>query len=222
MASDMEGSNSTTWASGVEVPTQEQGQDIFEANSRKMNLKPDVNDPFATPIPSAPATRPPSVTNSPLPAQRRYFHSRRVKKGTVERPWLHKKDPREKWVTIIPVIGMFVGLVVTGILVWDGLRSVVNHKYCPVLMEDFSNGIDPKIWTQEAEVGGFGYDAYYPQRLLANIRKATASSRKRLRPTRTSSLRTPCSSSSPLSAMSLSSRTIRPTSTSSRMALARH
>lgn len=93
----------------------------------------------------------------PHAAQRRYFHSRRVKKGAIERPWLDKKDPREKWVTIIPLAGIFIGLCLTGLLVWDGMRSVVNHKYCPVLIEEsFRGGLNPKIWTREAEVGGYG------------------------------------------------------------------
>ncbi|CCX34650.1 Similar to Beta-1,3-glucan-binding protein; acc. no. Q8N0N3 [Pyronema omphalodes CBS 100304] len=86
----------------------------------------------------------------------RYFHSRRVKKGTVSKPWLAKKDPREKWVTIIPCVGLLIGVGICAILVWMGLNSVVNHKYCPVLMEDWSNGFDESIWTREAEVGGYG------------------------------------------------------------------
>jgi beta-glucanase (GH16 family) len=74
----------------------------------------------------------------------------------VEKPWTSVKDPREKWVTIIPLIGLFLGLAISGFLIYDGLRTVVNHEYCPVLDDDFSNGIDPNIWTKEAEVGGFG------------------------------------------------------------------
>lgn len=66
------------------------------------------------------------------------------------------KDPREKWVTIIPMIGLLIGLAIAGFLVWDGLRTVVNHKYCPVYVDDFSQGFDSKIWTKEVEVGGFG------------------------------------------------------------------
>ena len=58
------------------------------------------------------------------------------------------------------VIGLFLGLVICGVLVWLGLRSVVNHKYCPVLMEDWSRGFDEKIWTREVEVGGFGCVLY--------------------------------------------------------------
>jgi hypothetical protein len=86
----------------------------------------------------------------------RFFHSRRVKKGGLSRPWLEKKDPREKWVTIIPCTGLLLGLAICGILVWQGLNSVVNHTYCPVLLEDWSNGYNESIWTREAEVGGFG------------------------------------------------------------------
>ena len=87
---------------------------------------------------------------------KRYFHSRRVRKADIERPWLEKKDPREKWLTIIPVVGIVVGLCIAGVLVWDGMRSVINHNYCEILDEDFSNGLDPRIWTLEAELGGFG------------------------------------------------------------------
>lgn len=88
--------------------------------------------------------------------EHRYFHSRRVKKGEIERPWLDKKDPKEKWVTIIPIVGLVIGFAFAGFLIFDGLKSVVTHEYCPVLIEDFSGGLDPKIWTKEAEVGGFG------------------------------------------------------------------
>lgn len=85
-----------------------------------------------------------------------YFKSRRIKKGEVEKPWLEKKDPKEKWVTIIPLIGLFIGSIFAGLLVYDGIKSVVHHEYCPVLSEDFSKGLDPRIWTKEAEVGGYG------------------------------------------------------------------
>lgn len=114
-------------------------------------------NPFDTPFTS----RTPSTLGSSSALQqfgngRRYFRSRRVRKGEVEKPWLSKKDPREKWVTIIPVFGIVIGLVLAGLLVYDGLRTVVNHKYCVVLDEDFSSGFNPHVWTKEAEVGGFG------------------------------------------------------------------
>lgn len=86
-----------------------------------------------------------------------YFRSRRVRKGEVQRPWLAKKDPKEKWVTIIPILGLVVGLAIAGFLVWDGLRTVVINEYRLVLDENFSGGLDKSIWTQEVEVGGFGY-----------------------------------------------------------------
>lgn len=79
-----------------------------------------------------------------------------VKKGEIEKPWLEKHDPKEKWVTILPLLGILLGLCISGFLIWDGMRSVVHHKYCPVLDDDFSNGLDPSVWTKEVQVGGFG------------------------------------------------------------------
>lgn len=120
--------------------------------------------PDRTPYGSRPGSVPVSVLGSTsgfsapgLNAPQRYFHSRRVKKGEVSQPWLSKNDPREKWVTIIPCIGLAVGLAIAAFLVWHGISSVVNHKYCPVLMEDWSDGFREDIWTREVEVGGYGY-----------------------------------------------------------------
>lgn len=56
----------------------------------------------------------------------------------------------------MPLMAIGFGLILSGLLVWEGLRSVVHHKFCLVLDEDWSNGIDPTIWTKEVEVGGFG------------------------------------------------------------------
>lgn len=74
----------------------------------------------------------------------------------MEKPWVAKKDPKEKWVTIIPLIGLAIGLALAGFLVYDGLSSVVHHKYQIVLDENFSEGLNSAVWTKEAEVGGFG------------------------------------------------------------------
>jgi hypothetical protein len=115
-----------------------------------------ATNPFSTPYISRPTSQQGSTSGFRHPDQPRYFRSRRVQKGTVERPWLDKKDPKEKWVTIIPLLGIFAGLAITALLIWDGLRSVVNHKYCPVLNEQWINGFDEKIWRKEVELGGFG------------------------------------------------------------------
>lgn len=85
-----------------------------------------------------------------------YFHSRRIGKDEVEKPWLERRDAKEKWVTILPVMGIVLGLAISGLLVWDGLRSVVRHKYCPVLDDGFEHGLDGGVWTKEVTVGGFG------------------------------------------------------------------
>ncbi|KAI1816104.1 concanavalin A-like lectin/glucanase domain-containing protein [Poronia punctata] len=111
-------------------------------------------NPFASPSISRP---PSSFGSSSAIGQRgqRYFHSRRVKKGEVEKPWLAKKDPKEKWVTILPIIGIVLGLAISGFLVWDGIRSVVQHKYCLVLEDRFDH-FNTDVWTKEVQVGGFG------------------------------------------------------------------
>lgn len=116
-------------------------------------------NPFASPSVSRPAS---SFGSSSALGTRfderaqRYFHSRRVRKGEVEKPWLGKPDPKEKWVTILPILGIVIGLGISGFLVWDGIRSVVKHKYCPVLDENWSGGFNSDIWTKEVQVGGFG------------------------------------------------------------------
>lgn len=90
------------------------------------------------------------------PPQARYFHSRRIRKGEIERPWLNRKDPKERWVTIIPLIGILVGLALSGFLIYEGLQTVHHNVYCPVLDDDFSNGLNDNVWLKEVEVGGFG------------------------------------------------------------------
>ena len=113
-------------------------------------------NPFASPYGSMPPSAVGSSTAlQSLPPQR-YFHSRRIKKGEIERPWLDRKDPKEKWVTIIPLIGIFVGLALAGFFIYEGLQTVSNHVYCPVMDDDFSGGLDQKIWLKEVETGGYG------------------------------------------------------------------
>jgi len=120
----------------------------------------DQRNPFDTPHRTPYGSLPASATGSRLTLARSskagYFHSRRVRKGQVEKPWLDKKDPKEKWISIIPLIGIAIGLLLSGYLVYDGLKAVVNHKYCSVYSTDFSEGLDESYWTKEAEVGGFG------------------------------------------------------------------
>ena len=142
----------TRTASPMRSGTPEMGRNPFDDGLAPMPR----SNPFSSPYSSRPAS---SIGSSSaiggLPP--RYFHSRRVRKGEVDQPWKDRKDPKEKWVTIIPMIGLLIGFGVAGFLVWDGLRSVVKHNYCSVLSDDFSQGLNDQIWTKEAEVGGFGY-----------------------------------------------------------------
>ena len=118
------------------------------------------NNPFASPIGSGPVSRNASSTRlheHQKEMDSKYFHSRRVRKGEIDKPWTRNRDPREKWVTIIPIVCIVIGVALAGFLVMDGLKTVVTHQYCPVLdVTDFSDGLDPKVWTKEVELGGFG------------------------------------------------------------------
>lgn len=150
-------------------------------------------NPFTSPYGSIPVSTTGSSTGVQAAQPPRYFHSRRIKKGETERPWLNQKDPREKWVTIIPIIGLLVGLSITGFLVYDGLKSVQNYKYCTVLDEDFSEGLNPKVWTKEVELGGFGYVSEH--RIIrsgSNPVAAMESFKKRLVRMRTCLFKTTC------------------------------
>ncbi|KAF7559013.1 hypothetical protein G7046_g5140 [Stylonectria norvegica] len=91
---------------------------------------------------------------------RPYFRSRRIKKGTIDRPELRDKDPRGIWITLIPIFGFLAGLLAIALLTWNGYASVSNHKYCEVFVDDFSAGFNSTIWTKQVETGGFGNGAF--------------------------------------------------------------
>jgi hypothetical protein len=84
-----------------------------------------------------------------------YFRSRRVKPEEVERPWLDEKHPRQFWICFFPILGFVLGLMVTGLLIWHGVRSVARHNYCEIFNDEFTSWRDD-VWTKEVEVGGFG------------------------------------------------------------------
>lgn len=141
----------------VGTPTESTFQEVLREQNDEIELPTRTNA-----VSSALAPASASTTHSRLasiqPRKHAYFHSRRIKKGEAQRPWLDKKDPREKWVTIIPLLGILVGLILSGIIVYDGLQTVQQNSYCPIFEVDFATGtLDPKIWTKEVEVGGFGY-----------------------------------------------------------------
>lgn len=120
--------------------------------------------PLANPFQSPDVSRPASSYRSSSSGLglapglgQRFFHSRRVQKDQIEKPWTKQKSAsKEKWVTIFPLLGILVGLGISGFLIWDGVNSVVKHSYCPVMDESFDGSLDDSIWTKEVEVGGFG------------------------------------------------------------------
>lgn len=117
-------------------------------------------DPFATPLESRSASSGGfSSARQQYNLQRTtYYRSRRIIKNENSKPPVFKKNPNEKWLWIIPLIGFLVGLAVTGVLIFMTIHGRVIHKYCSVLNEDFSTGtLNPQIWMQEVQLGGYGY-----------------------------------------------------------------
>lgn len=118
-----------------------------------------LEDPFSNPVVSASASftglsSARDVSSLPQP---RYYHSRRIWKDENYTPPNFKKHPGEKWLWINPLIGFITGLAISGYMIYTAV-SGMSYNYCPVLDEDFSSGVlNPKIWTMEVEVGGFGY-----------------------------------------------------------------
>src|SRR5437762_64198 len=84
-----------------------------------------------------------------------WFRSRRVKKGEIEKPWMEQKYPKQKWINIIPLLGIGIGLSLSTVYVYFGVHTIVNHNYCPVLIDEFSE-LNSIIWMKEVQVGGFG------------------------------------------------------------------
>ena len=102
-------------------------------------------------FPATDSTRSSVQTDSSRPL----FRSRRIVKGTIDRPELRQKDPRRIWITLFPVVGFLAGIFIIGYLSWSGYSSVSKHKYCKVFVDDFSNGFNPDIWQKQVETGGF-------------------------------------------------------------------
>lgn len=129
-------------------------------NSRNSDEKLGISsNPFATPIATPIHSAFPSTVNLHQGyAPNTYFRSRRIQMGSVEKPWLEaQKDRMQKWQTLIPMIGLFLGFALGAYMVYDGWTSIPEHQYCTVYEDDFSSGVlNPDIWTKEAEVGGFG------------------------------------------------------------------
>lgn len=82
------------------------------------------------------------------------FHSRLLKdKNSVVKPWLlDPPDPREKWLWILPVLGLVIGNAIGAWVIYDGYTSVVNHTYCPIYEDTFQNGLDMTVWDAEMQL----------------------------------------------------------------------
>jgi hypothetical protein len=120
---------------------------------------PPTQNPFATPPASVYGAA--SGFLSSDSSGTKYFRSRRIRKEDGYEPPVFKKDPKEKWLCIIPLMGVALGIVITGIMIYLKIGNIKSYNYCSVLSDDFSSGVlNPNIWQAEQEVGGFGYVAW--------------------------------------------------------------
>ncbi|RKF71662.1 Beta-1,3-glucan-binding protein [Golovinomyces cichoracearum] len=142
------------------------------------------SDEKILPVPMISSSKSPLVSarDSSNSSQHLYFHSRKLRKDQLEKPWKEKKDPKENWVLILPLIGLVIGFGIAGFLVYNGLSSVIHHKYCLILDDNFSNGFNTEIWTREAEVGGFG-NGQFEQTTLTDENVYVENSKLIIKPT---------------------------------------
>lgn len=110
-------------------------------------------NPFMSPAISSHSPSISSHSSSLRKASKAYFRSHRIQKGKTDRPELRHRNPMEIWLNIIPVTGILIGLGIIGVMTWLGIRSVENHKYCSVLYDDFSHGFNPRVWSQDVQLG---------------------------------------------------------------------
>lgn len=80
------------------------------------------------------------------------------KLSVEDKPWIKKKDFRERiswWMTLAVI---FVGFGVSAIVVWrgwTGVRQLTDDQLCLVMNDNF-NSFDESNWSRDVELGGFG------------------------------------------------------------------
>ena len=76
-----------------------------------------------------------------------------------EKPWLNKKDSRERWAYWLTLAMCVVGFGCAAIVIffgWTSVRQLKDSDVCLVLDDDFSSLDLSGTWTRDVELGGFG------------------------------------------------------------------
>jgi len=77
-----------------------------------------------------------------------------------DKPWLAKRQPRERLSYLLTLFGIFLGLAGAALLCFFELRSLDlldESNLCVVFEDDFSSSsLDTSIWQRTVELGGFG------------------------------------------------------------------
>jgi hypothetical protein len=132
-------------------------ESVLSTASRHTSTSTARQNPFSTPPASVFGGTSGFYALTSVAGGHTYFRSRRIKKDDNHVPPVFKKDPKEKFLWIIPLCGLLLGLAITGVLIYLKIGRLSPHNYCPVLDDDFSSGVlNPAVWTKEIEVGGYG------------------------------------------------------------------
>lgn len=76
----------------------------------------------------------------------------------LPKPWLDVPDPRVRTSWWITIVLSAVGVALSALLVFNGMRTLPKvGNVCLVLDEEFNGpGLDASVWTREVQMDGFG------------------------------------------------------------------
>jgi hypothetical protein len=76
-----------------------------------------------------------------------------------DKPWLDRKQKRERaswWLTLLCMFLGVAGAVIICFFGWTGVRQLKDEDLCLVFSDDFSSLDLQNSWSKDIELGGFG------------------------------------------------------------------
>lgn len=92
---------------------------------------------------------------------KRVSESKLLQPGSViEKPWLNDLSVKKLWrFNLMFCIAFVLGLGIIAAQVYFAYKSITNHDYAEVLIENFEI-FNESVWTREVQIGGFGNGAF--------------------------------------------------------------